>query len=47
VNNLCPECKKGDLDFALDGDGRWEIEWKAIGRRICFLGLALFNCDFF
>ncbi|CAF1063288.1 unnamed protein product [Didymodactylos carnosus] len=30
VNNLCPECKKGDLDLGLNGDGRWKIEWKAI-----------------
>ncbi|EWM30607.1 Barwin-related endoglucanase [Nannochloropsis gaditana] len=30
VNNLCPECEYGHLDFALPGDGSWEIEWKAI-----------------
>jgi len=27
VNNLCPECEYGHLDFALPGDGSWEIEW--------------------
>lgn len=30
VKDLCPECKKGDLDFAINGDGRWNIKWKAI-----------------
>jgi len=32
VDNLCPECKAGDLDFARrnHGDGRWAIEWKAV-----------------
>ena len=23
----CPECASGDLDFATDGDGRWDISW--------------------
>mmetsp|Transcript_2442 Transcript_2442/g.6133 ORF Transcript_2442/g.6133 Transcript_2442/m.6133 type:complete len:177 (+) Transcript_2442:1-531(+) len=32
VDNLCPECKKGDLDFAREGhgDGRWDITWQAV-----------------
>jgi expansin (peptidoglycan-binding protein) len=30
VKDLCPECKKGDLDFAINGDGRWNIKWRAI-----------------
>merc|ERR1719183_1116088 len=31
VNNLCPECHKGDLDFATNGDGRWnDLRWKAV-----------------
>ncbi|KAM3568941.1 hypothetical protein VYU27_008950 [Nannochloropsis oceanica] len=30
VNNLCPECEFGHLDFATPGDGSWDIEWKAI-----------------
>lgn len=40
VNNLCPECKYGDIDFALNGDGRWKVEWKRVdcasksGRRL-------------
>lgn len=29
VNNVCPECKYGDLDQNIDGDGRWRIEWSA------------------
>lgn len=42
VNNLCPECKHGDLDFALNGDGRWKIQWKVVdckagaGRRLLY-----------
>ncbi len=27
VSNLCPECKTGDLDQELAGDGRWKISW--------------------
>lgn len=27
VSNLCPECKAGDLDQEIAGDGRWTIEW--------------------
>lgn len=27
VNNICPECRSGDLDQDIDGDGRWKIEW--------------------
>ena len=30
VNNLCPECKYGDVDFAMNGDGRWKVEWKRV-----------------
>jgi expansin (peptidoglycan-binding protein) len=31
VNNLCPECHTGDLDFATNGDGRWnDLRWKAV-----------------
>lgn len=30
VNNLCPECKYGDIDFALNGDGRWKVNWKRV-----------------
>ena len=30
VTDLCPECKKGDLDFALDGDGRHHVSWEAV-----------------
>ena len=30
VNNLCPECKYGDIDFAMNGDGRWKVEWKRV-----------------
>jgi len=31
VNNLCPECEFGHLDFAKPGDGSWDIEW-CVGR---------------
>jgi hypothetical protein len=34
INNLCPECKWGDLDFRRDGvgsgDGRWPLTWSII-----------------
>lgn len=26
----CPECKEGDLDFSMSGDGRWDVEWKFV-----------------
>jgi hypothetical protein len=29
VNNRCPECAPGDLDFNAGGDGRWRVEWVA------------------
>jgi len=29
VNDLCPGCSNGDLDLGINGDGRWQIEWKA------------------
>ncbi|XP_064610112.1 expansin-YoaJ-like [Liolophura sinensis] len=30
VDNLCPECLEGSLDFGQDGDGRWAIEVQAV-----------------
>ena len=42
INNLCPECRHGDIDFALNGDGRWKVNWKVVdcsakaGRRLHF-----------
>jgi len=27
VDNECPECKHGDVDLGLSGDGRWRIVW--------------------
>ncbi|KAK9808944.1 hypothetical protein WJX72_006738 [[Myrmecia] bisecta] len=30
VNNRCPECLKGSLDNAMQGDGRWGVEWYAV-----------------
>lgn len=27
IDNECPECKKGDVDLGLGGDGRWRISW--------------------
>ncbi|BFZ23916.1 hypothetical protein BsWGS_26955 [Bradybaena similaris] len=30
VKDLCPECKTGDVDFALNGDGRWDISIQAV-----------------
>jgi hypothetical protein len=35
IDNLCPECKFGDIDMGLGGDGRWRINWDFVpcGRR--------------
>jgi hypothetical protein len=35
IDNLCPECKFGDIDLGLGGDGRWRIDWDFVpcGRR--------------
>jgi expansin len=30
VVDRCPGCAVGDLDLATTGDGRWDIEWRAI-----------------
>ncbi|BFZ23917.1 hypothetical protein BsWGS_26957 [Bradybaena similaris] len=30
TKDLCPVCKAGDVDFALDGDGRWDIVIQAV-----------------
>lgn len=30
VNNQCPNCPTGLLDFGLTGDGKWDITWKAV-----------------
>jgi hypothetical protein len=30
VDNLCPECKRGDLDLGWGGDGRWPLTWNYI-----------------
>ena len=31
VDNVCPECKSGDVDFGMGGDGRWKIQWQFVG----------------
>ncbi|XP_059142652.1 expansin-YoaJ-like [Physella acuta] len=30
VKDLCPECKEGDVDLALNGDGRWDVTIQAV-----------------
>lgn len=30
ITDRCPECAFGDLDFAADGDGRWDITWNFV-----------------
>ncbi|XP_067664679.1 expansin-YoaJ-like [Haliotis asinina] len=30
VNDICPECKEGDIDLAEEGDGSWEVEIQAV-----------------
>ncbi|CAM9561036.1 unnamed protein product, partial [Ascophyllum nodosum] len=30
VMDRCPECAHGDLDFAMGGTGRWNINWRFV-----------------
>ncbi len=30
ISDRCPECKFGDVDLGMNGDGRWKIEWKLV-----------------
>ncbi|XP_012944286.1 expansin-YoaJ, partial [Aplysia californica] len=30
TKDLCPECAAGDIDFAWNGDGRWDIRIQAV-----------------
>jgi len=30
IDNLCPECKYGDVDIGLSGDGRWQSTWEFV-----------------
>lgn len=30
IDNLCPECKDGDVDMGLAGDGRFNVQWEFI-----------------
>ena len=30
IDNECPECKHGDIDLGLNGDGRWNIQWNFV-----------------
>jgi hypothetical protein len=30
IDNLCPECKDGDVDIGLSGDGRWQSTWEFV-----------------
>lgn len=30
VHDRCPECKPGDIDLSVSGDGRWDVSWKFI-----------------
>jgi hypothetical protein len=36
IDNECPECKFGDIDMGLNGDGRWRITWDFVpcGKRL-------------
>lgn len=43
VSNLCPECKAGDLDQEIAGDGRWKIEWHPVQ---CAVGSTPFVYSF-
>jgi hypothetical protein len=39
IDNVCPECKYGDIDLGLDGDGIWKMSWDFIDCGAC-LALA-------
>ena len=43
VSNLCPECKAGDLDQEIAGDGRWTIQWYPVQ---CAVGSTPFVYSF-
>jgi len=30
VDNLCPECRSGDIDLGLEGDGIWRVNWEFV-----------------
>jgi expansin (peptidoglycan-binding protein) len=30
VSDQCPECKRGDIDLAQSGDGRWKVTWEVV-----------------
>ena len=30
IDNLCPECKSGDIDLGLQGDGRFLVNWEFV-----------------
>jgi hypothetical protein len=30
IDNLCPECNTGDIDFALTGNDRWSVTWEMV-----------------
>jgi len=30
VNNQCPSCASGGIDLGLNGDGAWDMTWKAV-----------------
>ena len=29
VTNRCPECAHGSIDQAINGNGRWQVQWYA------------------
>lgn len=30
ITDRCPECKFGDIDLGIKGDGRWKVSWKIV-----------------
>lgn len=47
ITDECPKCKYGDIDFAMNGDGRWKIEWYqvecVVGKSNLHYGLKVSN----
>ena len=43
INNVCPECKPGDCDLAINGDGRWLGRYTPVQ---CAVGETAFQYSF-
>jgi len=44
IVDACSGCKKGDIDLAKNGDGRWKVNWRAVD---CAVGSSKFQYTFY